>query len=519
MPRPAKPLPGAVKQKKTKRSKPSVAANTLPRLDREWALSAVGVDNLRALRMPKPLPLRRLMIVVGRNGIGKSTFARLFPLLRQSSGARTREPLLWWERDQVDFGSFADAIRHNEKEMTFTFEFTRASGSWTVASTLCASQEGSRVSKVHYKEGTIGLHNLTLTFGEDLRLKALEGSLGRQAFSARQDRTVDRLVSTVHAEPWCLFGIGGIPGEPRALLRMLKDAFHGNMSLENRCRIIGDLSWRNPETLKSELTGQQLGQKYQQKISELVADAKQFNWLRQALFCWHVLGRLRFAETLLERLALRTSYLGPFRAVPERTYRHQSIAVEQLDARGANLAMFIAALGAAERRSLNAFLQQSLGFEVNVLRTRGQYELRIGLGGRQFNLLDVGFGYSQILPVVVQLWAASQSLSTNRTGESVAVFVVEQPELHLHPHHQVLVARAMAMSAMSEDGPMQVVETHSDHLVSEIGMLIAKGQLQADRVGVVCVEPKSSGDGASVRIATFDEDGVLQNWPAGFLSP
>jgi predicted ATPase len=224
------------------------------------------------------------------------------------------------------------------------------------------------------------------------------------------------------------------------------------------------------------------------------------------------------AERLIDRLAMRTAYLGPFRAVPERLYRQQSVAIEQLDTRGANLAMFIAALNATERTALNDFLHRSLSFRVHIEQSKGQYELRIELDGQTYNLLDVGFGYSQVLPVAVQLWAAGeQKLSTSRTSDRIAVMVVEQPELHLHPHHQVLVARAMATSAMTDHGPMQIIETHSDHLVSEIGLLVAEGKLDANRVGVLCIEPIEGG--ASVRMATYDEDGILQNWPAGFLAP
>ena len=57
----------------------------LPVLPGGIKLTHIGVDNLRALRMPEPVELRRLTFIVGRNGIGKSTFTRLFPLLRQSA--------------------------------------------------------------------------------------------------------------------------------------------------------------------------------------------------------------------------------------------------------------------------------------------------------------------------------------------------------------------------------------------------------------------------------------------------
>jgi hypothetical protein len=49
-------------------------------------------------------------------------------------------------------------------------------------------------------------------------------------------------------------------------------------------------------------------------------------------------------------------------------------------------------------------------------------------------------------------------------------------------------------------------------------MLIARGKLAPERVGVLCMEAHSDG-GTRVRTANFDADGVLHNWPAGFMAP
>ncbi|MBK9369640.1 MAG: AAA family ATPase [Deltaproteobacteria bacterium] len=100
----------------------------------------------------------------------------------------------------------------------------------------------------------------------------------------------------------------------------------------------------------------------------------------------------------------------------------------------------------------------------------------------------------------------------------MSAFVVEQPELHLHPHHQVLLARAFAGAAMEERGPMLIVETHSDHLIGEIGRMVSRDELSPERVQILCVDAHPDG-GAKIEQATFDEDGYLNNWPVGFLSP
>jgi predicted ATPase len=95
---------------------------------------------------------------------------------------------------------------------------------------------------------------------------------------------------------------------------------------------------------------------------------------------------------------------------------------------------------------------------------------------------------------------------------------VEQPELHVHPHHQMLLARAFAQAAQDKDGPMLIIETHSNHLIAEIGNLIARSSLDHAHTQVLCVEPHPDG-GAKIRPAIYDEDGYLKNWPVGFMSP
>lgn len=488
--------------------KPNAA---LPSLERGVTLSALGADNLRALRMDEPIELRRLLFLVGRNGIGKSTLARVFPLLRQSSGSRTREPLLWWERDQVDFGSFAESLRRGANDMTFTFGFTDGDGThWRARSTLCAADsEGGRVRQVSVEQGDDGV---VLRFGTEGVLESVVGSVAGERFED------SKLLPELAVEPWRLFGVPAAPESPTVLLDLMQDVFHGNTDIPRRRNIVLALPWASTGAMVEALESHELGQKYRTQVKALKKSRKRLAELQRARLCWWALERLRQAEALVDELAQRTAYLGPFRAVPERSYRPQGVAVEQLDPRGANLAMFLAALSKEEHADLNDYLHRSLAFRVHTTLEAGHYSLRIEMVDGTYNLLDVGFGYSQMLPVAVQLWASGQTLSTSRSRIKHSTIVIEQPELHLHPFQQVLMARALSHIAAADEGPVQIIETHSDHLVGEIGMQIARGQLAPERVGVLCIEPHRES-GASIKVATFDGDGILQNWPVGFLAP
>lgn len=72
------------------------------------------------------------------------------------------------------------------------------------------------------------------------------------------------------------------------------------------------------------------------------------------------------------------------------------------------------------------------------------------------NIEDVGFGVSQVLPILVD----------GLLAEPGRTLLIEQPEIHLHPRMQMMLADFLI--AMSNLGKILVVETHSDHIVNRI---------------------------------------------------
>ena len=79
------------------------------------------------------------------------------------------------------------------------------------------------------------------------------------------------------------------------------------------------------------------------------------------------------------------------------------------------------------------------------------------------SIADVGFGVSQVLPVLVALIVA----------EPGRLVYLEQPELHLHPRAQVALAQVLAAAA--KRGVRVVAETHSSLLLLAVQTLVAEG--------------------------------------------
>ncbi|MDO9017167.1 MAG: DUF3696 domain-containing protein [Deltaproteobacteria bacterium] len=121
----------------------------------------------------------------------------------------------------------------------------------------------------------------------------------------------------------------------------------------------------------------------------------------------------------------------------------------------------------------------------------------------QADLTNVGVGVSQLLPILVLCLAAP-------IGSTV---LIEQPELHLHPSVQSQLATFFASCALS--GRQIVIETHSEHLINRIRLIVAQGHLDnAEDVSVLFVE--RDGFGSSVRRVELRKDGGIDTWPRGF---
>ena len=121
------------------------------------------------------------------------------------------------------------------------------------------------------------------------------------------------------------------------------------------------------------------------------------------------------------------------------------------------------------------------------------------------SIADVGFGVSQVLPVVVALAAA-------RKGQLV---YVEQPELHLHPRAQYAMGGLLAAAA--KRGVRVVVETHSRLLLRAIQVEVAQsGGLQPDQVGLHWFRRDPDTGTTAVDLAQLDESGAFGNWPVDF---
>jgi len=127
-------------------------------------------------------------------------------------------------------------------------------------------------------------------------------------------------------------------------------------------------------------------------------------------------------------------------------------------------------------------------------------------GGAQdlVSIADVGIGVSQTLPVVLALIAA----------EPGQIVYIEQPEIHLHPRAQVMLAKSLVSAAARN--VKVVVETHSSLLIRAIQTEIALGSISNDDVSLNWFSRDSVTGYSQLSVADLDNKGRFGDWPVDF---
>jgi len=145
---------------------------------------------------------------------------------------------------------------------------------------------------------------------------------------------------------------------------------------------------------------------------------------------WSKIPRMLMRIAVIELRDIR--YLGPLRNIPSRDY-HAQKSDESLWAEG------LEAWNALARdpqllKKTNFYMRDvlKLGYSIQISRQTGIIKLHNEENNIDLDLLDVGLGISQVIPVLV----GALHYGSPPSGK---FFIVEQPELHLHPAVQVVL--------------------------------------------------------------------------------
>lgn len=232
-------------------------------------------------------------------------------------------------------------------------------------------------------------------------------------------------------------------------------------------------------------------------------------------------ARARSILEYTQRTLRELRALGAFRQSPQRKYDYAGSINERTDIEGRYvidaLIDDVTRRGAARGRlfkEVNRWLFEvgrvTLQPLVTIANSKRTYEVRLRAtaSGRWVNFADVGSGIGQAFPVLVE------GLRTPVGG----TYLVQEPEIHLHPDAQL--AMADFLYELANSGRRVIVETHSEAMLLRFRRKFVESQRAREHLAesdfsLIVVEQKNGH--SSVREVTIDSLGQISGWPTGFM--
>ena len=118
-------------------------------------------------------------------------------------------------------------------------------------------------------------------------------------------------------------------------------------------------------------------------------------------------------------------------------------------------------------------------------------------------MIDVGYGVNQLLPILVRVFNENSNMT----------FLMQQPEVHLHPRGQAELS-SLLIDLVKRRSHKFLVETHSDYMIDRARIEIMNKRITPEDVSLIYLEP--SGNSVRVYNIEFDEQANLIGAPSSY---
>lgn len=432
-------------------------------------IDRIALKNFRCFRKAQSARLAPLTLLVGENNTGKTSF---LAMLRALWDVAYSERLPDFKEDPYDLGSF-DEIAH--------YRGGRGGRADTFGAGFSFTSKGTR-ENISYQ--------FTVTFKQ-------KGTVPLPVYIrlARPDQEI-WLENSEEDEIWQLrFGTS-------------KGAWQGQMPLgfdADRNRLPTYILFKSLQSATEDHESKHELTPLQGSAPPMAEDWQQI----EELILRFGLGGLFYRQ--------QRPYAGaPVRSKPQRTY---DPARPTRDPEGDYIPMYLATVQNREnwetvKDGLEQFGKTSGLFnEISVKqlggKASGPFQVQLRKSGRKAkgptrNLIDMGYGISQILPVITEMLR----------GDGPSMFLLQQPEVYLHPRAQAALGSLFGKIARPDQ--QLVIETHSDHLIDRVRMDVRDGTtpLTPEDVSILFFEYNDLD--VYIHSLELDQEGNVLNAPPSY---
>ena len=482
----------------------------------------ISVKNFKSLKNTGVLNLKPITLLVGPNSSGKTALLQTILLLKQTLESRNIEVPLVLRGKYVDLSSFKDIVfQHDLKEIIEILLGIRIIQHPRIRRPPDFPKLYRDISLMKFKFGYDVKSKRIINKGLEISIPEVNVSITEEKievihkkepiisydFKKRREIEKRNFLYIPRFFPPAHFYLS----RKQSLEKELKELLDKKTQLEEA------IKEKPREKEKIESTIRKLERIIKGLEAELRFFEKRFGdmfkglSIKQAEIIEFSLNVLRDSSFHLQNLLVEnTYYIGPLREYPQRYYIASGEYPRDVGLRGEHTVetIYFNFKQKENRYTKLKYWMKEMGLAYDIKLSpvaEGIYALvvtdpKLGI---DVNLADIGFGASQLLPIIVE----------GIYAESGSVLLIEQPEIHLHPRLQALLADFLIDIMM--EGKQVIVETHSEHIILRLQRRIAENKLSYKDVAIYYFEPSS--EGSKITHIELEEDGIIKTWPKGFF--
>jgi predicted ATPase len=507
----------------------------------------INIENYKAFQTAK-IPLKPITILLGANSVGKSSIIQLMLMLQQTgkTGLKSYKSPLKLYGGYVNLGDSINLFRNKKSDLPLKFgfeiksarlkEFTKDSllfnykrifmdlphfipivgfkeiKNKTIENLNDFELYVDSILDISTNQKTQGQYveniNFMLNHRSAFKIPAINKNLKKQLISTF--KFLDSLAKIIKNE---LFDVNfELVHKEGILLTNLIELKHNNKIIlklnvdnENKISLISDLIKFDKNDIEQVTKYFDSSNTIFNSFNDTDIETKENNETVLSSTLIQIFRNFQ-DEIRKEFIEESINYVSPLRAHPKRYYMLDkaklNLTLDTLD--GDAIAEVIKDDSKIKLRVNNWF--KKFGIQVNVEEFKEViHHLKVKQNELDLDITDVGFGISQVLPVIIQGFLSSDNSTT----------IIEQPEIHLHPRIQADLADLFIDIVKNSPGKKLIIETHSEYILKRLRRRISEGKILPSQVAICLINPQSNGNGAIVNTLKIEDKGFFE-WPIDF---
>lgn len=494
-------------------------------------MESFRIRNIKSFADSSEIVVKPITVFVGRNSCGKSSLLRFPAVLAQTANTMTDSPIRFYG-DMVDYGYYEDVkYKGNDEKISFALMF-RADLELSIFPFFAIRS----------------LSTLPLEWSFDHRKEPYERDIVLRVTVDKPKKTLTVDKVELFLGDMCLYEICRTDNDSYAFLGHYRyedkvfikndvrmdihiskigfDTFIPTFETEDAISsIYKSLFGRDIDAEKLEalikLLFEDIDSKGKDKLEE--EDEAVIEVWKQLSYYASLLGRI-YNSSIREFRNIK--YIGPFRENPSRIYRDPEYNSNGVGVHGENTSNeLIRAYRKDDSKlidNISKWTKRALGSEITLKEINaGLFQIMLkNQQGVETNLIDNGYGMSQVLPIVTEVMKLQNIDQSKRTIPFDRILLLEQPELHLHPAAQSELADLFVDCVLTGNGNNKIlIETHSEHLIRKLQVLIASAEcpLTKDMVRIYYVDKNEDGSSFVEEMVLLENGKFETQWPSGFF--